>query len=50
MRTRKQNRETLSAGKWFPIAWKLTVRCCRCGMAHRHSFRLRKGQLEMKVD
>ncbi len=46
----RPKREVLDAGRWFPIAKTLTLRCCRCSLTHTHQYRVRaNGSLELKV-
>jgi hypothetical protein len=42
--------EEVEAGRWMRIARRVRWRCCRCGLAHTHHYRVRRnGGLEVKV-
>jgi hypothetical protein len=37
-------REPFPLNRWFPMAKSFTLRCCKCGMAHRWKIRVRKDR------
>lgn len=37
-------REALPLGVWMPIARIVRFTCCRCGLRHTHTYRVRNGK------
>lgn len=41
--------EQVEEGEWYTPSAKHKERCCDCGLTHRSEYRVRGGQIEIRV-